>query len=66
MTTHFWKEGEKLTQRELDSYWNGREEEQDRIIDLLKNLMKSRSDDWQLAGKGYTFEYLISLVKGEK
>lgn len=66
MTVRFWKDGEKFTDRELDSYWNGREEEQDRIIQLLQSLMQTRPEDWEDSYRGYSFERLIALIKGEK
>lgn len=66
MTVRFWKDGEKFTERELDSYWNGREEEQDRIIKLLDGWHCGHPNcDADKTEVCYPKHYLISKIKGE-
>jgi hypothetical protein len=53
-------------ERVRDFYRNqGVAKERERIIELLQQLITSRPDDWELLNKGYTFETLIALIKGE-
>ena len=50
----------------MDCLAKGRQQEQERVIKLLEELIKSRPENWELATKGYSFEHLITLIKGEK
>lgn len=50
----------------IKSYYEGRMDEQERIVKLFEEMIRSRPEDWQMANKGYSFEHLIALIKGEK
>ena len=53
-------------ERVRDYYRNqGVAKERQRIVELLEQLITARPDDWELLNKGYTFETLIALIKGE-
>jgi len=53
-------------ERVRDFYRNqGAAKERERIIELLEQLITARPNDWELSNKGYTFETLIALIKGE-
>jgi len=43
----------------------GRIQERERIIKLLEGLIETRPEDWEDAYRGYSFERLIELIKGE-
>jgi hypothetical protein len=53
-------------ERVRDFYRNqGAVKERERIIELLKELISARPEDWELLNKGYTFETIIAVIKGE-
>jgi hypothetical protein len=53
-------------ERVRDFYRNqGAAKERERIIELLKELISARPEDWELLNKGYTFETIIAVIKGE-
>jgi hypothetical protein len=59
-----WSESEKLNEWILRAYENGKREEQERIVEILNQLIEQRPEDWTHA-KGFWFEDVIALIKGE-
>lgn len=56
---------ELIHKTSMDCIEKGRTMEQERIIKLLEELISTRPEQWEMSHKGYSFEHLIGLIKGQ-